>query len=81
MAGVSLMLQTMGVHCNPYRFRHTFCTWCADAGMHMLHLQQLLSRMKRRYTAISPTIVSVLAYPKGGIPLHSRRPWLLTCPP
>ena len=18
-----------GIHCNPYRFRHTFCTWCA----------------------------------------------------
>ena len=31
-----------GIHCNPYRFRHTFCTWCADAGMHMLHLQQLM---------------------------------------
>ncbi|MGA8415774.1 MAG: hypothetical protein WB808_04065, partial [Candidatus Dormiibacterota bacterium] len=31
-----------GIRCNAYRFRHTFCTWCADAGMLMLHLQQLL---------------------------------------
>ena len=44
--GVETMLRKLGavtgIHCNPYRFRHTFCTWCADAGMHMLHLQQLL---------------------------------------
>lgn len=33
---------TTGIKCNAYRFRHTFCTWCADAGMHMLHMQQLL---------------------------------------
>lgn len=46
IAGVSLMLQALGratgIHCNPHRFRHTFCTWCADAGMPMLHLQQVL---------------------------------------
>jgi integrase len=44
--GLKSMLATLGestgIKCNPYRFRHTFCTWCADAGMHMLHLQQLL---------------------------------------
>lgn len=34
--------ESTGIKCNPYRFRHTFCTWCADANMHMLHLQQLL---------------------------------------
>ena len=33
---------TTGIVCNAYRFRHTFCTWCADAGVQMLHLQQLL---------------------------------------
>jgi len=31
-----------GIKCNAYRFRHTFCTWCADAAMPMLFLQQLL---------------------------------------
>jgi integrase len=44
--GLKAMLATLGettgIKCNAYRFRHTFCTWCADAGMHMLHLQQLL---------------------------------------
>ena len=33
---------TTGIKCNAYRFRDTFCTWCADAGMPMLHMQQLL---------------------------------------
>jgi integrase len=49
VVGVSLMLQTLGrttgIHCNPLRLRHTFCTWCADAGMQMLHLQQLLGHV------------------------------------
>ena len=44
--GLKAMLADLGaetgIKCNAYRFRHTFCTWCADAGMHMLHLQQLL---------------------------------------
>ena len=31
-----------GIKCPAYRFRHTFCTWCADAGMPMLDLQQFL---------------------------------------
>ena len=26
--------EATGIRCNAYRFRHTFCTWCADAGMH-----------------------------------------------
>ena len=46
MPGLRMMLRRLedetGIKCNAYRFRHTFCTWCADAGMHMLHLQQLL---------------------------------------
>lgn len=33
---------TTGIKCNASRFRHTFCTWCADAGVQMLHLQRLL---------------------------------------
>jgi integrase len=45
--------RTTGIHCNPRRFRHTFCTWCADAGMDLLTLQQLLgnedSEMVVRY--------------------------------
>jgi integrase len=57
IAGVSLMLQmlgrTTGIHCNPQRFRHTFCSWCADAGMPMLDLQHLVgyeeSDMVTRY--------------------------------
>lgn len=31
-----------GIRCHAFRLRHTFCTWCADAGMEMVHLQQLL---------------------------------------
>ncbi len=46
LEGLKSMLATLGtstgIRCNAYRFRHTFCTWCADAGMHMLHLQQLM---------------------------------------
>lgn len=33
---------TTGIKCNAYRLRHTFCTWCAQAGVEMLHLQLLL---------------------------------------
>ena len=33
---------TTGIQCNASRFRHTFCTWCAEAGVQMLHLQRLL---------------------------------------
>jgi integrase len=50
IAGVNLMLQTLGrttgIHCNPRRLRHTFCTWCADAGMDVLYLQQLVGHKK-----------------------------------
>ena len=46
MEGLKSMLaklgEATGIKCNAQRFRHTFCTWCADAGMQMLHLQQLL---------------------------------------
>jgi integrase len=42
-----------GIKCTAHRFRHTFCTWCADAGLPMLHLQQLVghktSDMVARY--------------------------------
>ena len=45
--------ESTGIKSNAYRFRHTFCTWCADAGMQMLHMQQLLghasSQMVARY--------------------------------
>ena len=34
-----------GVRCSASRLRHTFCTWCADSGMQMLHLQQLLGHL------------------------------------
>jgi integrase len=55
IAGVSLMLQTLGrttgIHCNPHRFRHTFCTWCADAGMDILSLQQLVGHKKSELIA------------------------------
>ena len=57
MEGLKSMLaklgEATGIRCNAYRLRHTFCKWCADAGMHMLHLQQLLghasSDMVARY--------------------------------
>jgi integrase len=46
MEGLKSMLaklgEATGIRCNAYRFRHTFCTWCADAGIQMQHLQQLL---------------------------------------
>ena len=46
MEGLKSMLAKLGdasgIRCNAHRFRHTFCTWCAGAGMQMLHLQQLL---------------------------------------
>ncbi|MBV8221905.1 MAG: site-specific integrase, partial [Candidatus Eremiobacteraeota bacterium] len=55
--GLRQMLEALGestgIKSNAYRFRHTFCTWCADAGMQMLHMQQLLghasSQMVARY--------------------------------
>ncbi|MFN2582343.1 MAG: tyrosine-type recombinase/integrase [Candidatus Dormibacteria bacterium] len=44
--GLRAMLADVGVEtgikCNAYRLRHTFCTWCATAGMAMSLLQQLL---------------------------------------
>ena len=57
IAGVNLVLHTLGrttgIHCNPRRLRHTFCTWCADAGMDLIVLQHLLgnedSEMVVRY--------------------------------
>ncbi len=53
--GLKSMLAALGaetgIKCNPYRFRHTFCTWCADAGMHMLHLQQLLGHASNNVVA------------------------------
>jgi integrase len=46
LEGLKSMLAKLGaatgIKCNAYRLRHTFCSWCADAGMQMLHLQQLL---------------------------------------
>jgi len=55
MDGLRTMLAVLGIEtgikCNPYRFRHTFCTWCADAGMHMLHLQQLLGHASSHMVA------------------------------
>lgn len=55
--GLRQMLEGLGdatgIKCNAYRFRDTFCTWCAAAGMPMQHMQQLLghasSRMVARY--------------------------------
>ncbi len=57
IAGVNLVLHTLGrttgIHCNPRQLRHTFCTWCADAGMDLIVLQHLLgnedSEMVVRY--------------------------------
>jgi integrase len=55
ITGVNLMLQTLGrttgIHCNPHRFRHTFCTWCADAGMDILYLQQVVGLKKTELIA------------------------------
>ena len=34
--------EATGIKCNAYRLRHTFCSWCADAGLPMLDLQHLL---------------------------------------
>ena len=46
MEGLKSMLATLGeatgIKCNAYRLRHTFCSWCADAGLPMLDLQHLL---------------------------------------
>lgn len=55
--GLRQMLEALGdaigIKCNALRLRDTFCTWCADAGMPMQHLQQLIghrsSRMVSRY--------------------------------
>ena len=53
--GLKMILKALdadtGIKCNPYRFRHTFCTWCADAGMHMLHLQHLLGHARNDMVA------------------------------
>jgi integrase len=38
---------TTGIHANPYRFRHTFCTWAADAGMPELALMQIMGWKSR----------------------------------
>lgn len=42
-----------GVHCNPHRLRHTFCTRCADNDVPMFQLQEALGHksldMVRRY--------------------------------
>lgn len=43
--------ETTGIKCNAYRFRHTFCTWCANAGMPMSHLQQLLGHASSQMVA------------------------------
>jgi integrase len=55
IAGVNLMLQTLGrtagIRCNPRRLRHTFCTWCADAGMDILVLQQLVGHKEAEMLA------------------------------
>jgi integrase len=46
VTGVNLMLGTLGrttgIHCNPQRFRHTFCAWCAGAGIDIFALQKLV---------------------------------------
>ncbi len=45
--------QVSGVHCNPHRLRHTFCTRCADNDVPMFQLQEALGHksldMVRRY--------------------------------
>lgn len=45
--------ETTGIRCNAYRFRDTFCTWCAGAGMPMEDMRLLLglasSTMVSRY--------------------------------
>lgn len=45
--------QASGVHCNPHRLRHTFCTRCADNDVPMFQLQEALGHksldMVRRY--------------------------------
>lgn len=67
LEGLRAMLTDLGnatgIKCNASRFRHTFCAWCADAGMQMLHLQQLLglasSDMVARYYRGSGTQAAV----------------------
>lgn len=43
---VTLMLtrleETTGIHANPYRFRHTFCTGYAEGGGEPFHLMYLM---------------------------------------
>lgn len=50
LEGLRAMLYDLGtstgIACNAHRFRHTFCTWCADAGVQMQHLQELLGHKK-----------------------------------
>lgn len=43
--------ETTGIKCNAYRFRHTFCTWCAAAGLPMSHMQQLLGHATSQMVA------------------------------
>ena len=43
--------ETTGIKCNAYRFRHTFCTWCAEAGLPMSHMQQLLGHATSQMVA------------------------------
>ncbi|MGI8609782.1 MAG: tyrosine-type recombinase/integrase [Candidatus Dormibacteria bacterium] len=53
--GLDLVLERLGertaIHANAYRFRHTFCTWAADAGVSELHLQSLLGHASRDMVA------------------------------
>jgi integrase len=55
LAGVQEMLDRLtaatGVHANPYRFRRTFCTWAADAGMPELVLMQIMGWKSREMAA------------------------------
>jgi integrase len=43
--------EATGIKSNAYRFRHTWCTWCADAGLQMLHMQQLLGHTSSQMVA------------------------------
>ena len=44
---------TTGIHCNPHKLRHTFCTRAADAGVPIFALQEALGhetvQMVRQY--------------------------------
>lgn len=53
--GLRQMLEALGeatgIKCNAYRVRHTFCTWCARAGMPMQDMQQLLGHASSQMVA------------------------------